>query len=277
MTNALNAEVPLRMTEAAEILLDARADPRVGVEFPVEIFSGDFPGSLLAAARDLSVGGMCVATQTLVSFKAIRRVCLGLPGGSLDLKAEGRWQAEARGDDSRLTGIRFVDVGKAEQARLWEAVHDASKDLALFLFGRSDLGGVCPDDANSLADCSRYRIVSPRREIYRQDECRPGDDSIFLVVSGEVRLEVTLGDRRRMVLERLKAGRVFGGVSLVADLPNQETAIADSRTSLLEISRASFSYLRIAKPLLGQRLLQLLTRSLLRRNRKLIELVLIER
>ena len=274
MNDALAARLPLQMTEAAEVLLDARADPRVGVDFPVQILSGDFSGPLAASARDLSVGGMCVATASLLSFKAIRRIRLSLPSGPLELEAEGRWQTESVSENSRLTGLRFANVGPQELGRLWNAVHEASKDLGLFLYDQSELGSICPDDAGSLADCSRYRIVPQRREIYRQDECRPGDDSVFLVMRGDIRLEVTLADQRRVTLERLTSGSVFGGLGIIADLPNLETAVADSSSTLLEISRASFSYLRIARPLLGLRLVQTLTRSLLRRNRRLLELAM---
>ncbi len=262
------------MIEPAQAILEARTDPRVGVDFPIQIFSGDFSDPLPASARDLSVGGVCLATTSMFSFKSISRVRLDLADGAMELNAEGRWQSESSSDDSILTGLNFMDLDKDDVSQLWDVVNDASKELGLFLFDRSDLSDLPADDATNLADCSRYRLVSAGRQIYRQDESRSGD-SIFLVLRGEVRLTVQLGNRQEVTLEQLGSGSLFGGLPAVADLPNQESAVADSQATLLEISRWSFAHLRVAKPLLAQRLAQIIMRSQLRRSRKLVELALL--
>jgi CRP-like cAMP-binding protein len=262
-----------KLSDAAETILEARSDPRVGVEFPVQVLSDDFSGPLRAGARDLSVGGLCIATNSMFSFRSIRSVQLDLPSGPFKLKAEGRWQSESTADDSRLTGVCFEDVESEDLSSLWELVQDTSKELALFLYDRSALSDLSSDDANNLAGCTRYRLVAPRGRIYRQDECRPGDDSIFLVVRGEVSLMVRLLDSRREVtLERLTAGGLFGGLPAIADVPNQESAVADAACTLLEISRPCLSFLRASKPLLAQRLMQIITRNYVLRSRRLVEL-----
>ncbi len=261
-----------RLGDAAQAILETGTDPRVGVDFPVQVFSGDCSGALPASARDLSVGGVCLATTLMFSFKSIRRVRLDLASGPIELNAEGRWQSEAASDASMLTGVSFTDPDKDDVSQLWSVVNDVGKELGLFLFDCSDLSDLCADDARSLADCSRYRLVAARTRIYRQDEYRPRDDSIFLVLRGEVSLMVQLGSRREVTLERLKTGSLFGGLPAIADLPNQESAVADSQTTLLEISRWSFAYLRVTKPLLAQRLAQIITRCQLRRSRKQVEL-----
>jgi CRP-like cAMP-binding protein len=151
-------------------------------------------------------------------------------------------------------------------------VNDARKELGLFLFDRSDLSDLPADDVTSLAECSRYRLVAARRRIYQQDECQPGDDSIFVVLRGEASLRVRLGKRREVILERLTPGSLFGGLPAVADLPNQESAVADSQVTLLEISRTSCTYLHFARPLLAQRLARIVTRAQLRRSHRSVEL-----
>ena len=262
----------LQLGDAAQAILEARTQPRVGVDFPAAVFSGDFSGALAASARDISVDGVCLATPSMFSFKSIRRVRLDLAGGPLELNAEGRWQSGSTGDDSIITGVKFTNPDKRAVSQLWSVVNAASKELALFLFDRSDLSDLCADDATSLADFSRYRMVSARRRIYRQDERRPGDDSIFVVLRGEVSLMAQLGNHREVILERLGPGSLFGGLPAVADLPNQESAVADSQTTLLEISRTSCTYLRVARPLLAQRLAHIVTRAQLRRSHRLVEL-----
>jgi CRP-like cAMP-binding protein len=91
------------------------------------------------------------------------------------------------------------------------------------------------------------------------------------VLRGTVSLSVRLNHRREISLGQLSPGALFGGLPLVADLPNQESAVADCGTKLLERSRGSFSYLRVAKPLLAQRLAQLVTRLQLGRLRRLVD------
>ena len=254
----------------AQAIFDARNDPRVGVDFPVQIFSGDFSGPLAGTARDLSVGGMCVATASRFSFGSIRSVSLEIADcPPLELKAEGCWQTDATSDASMLTGVSFPNPEKSEIARLWSLVNAAREALGLFLFDRSELTGLSADDVANLADCTRYRVVPPRRRIYRQDERHSEDDSIFLLLRGEVSLMARIGDRNEVALERLSPGRLIGGLPTVADLPNQESAVADCHATLLEISQKSFAGLRLAKPLLAQRLAQVVTRAQLRLSRKL--------
>jgi hypothetical protein len=262
----------VQLGDAARAILEARAEPRVGVDFPVQVFSGDFSGPLSARARDISVDGVCVATTSMLSFNAIRRLRLDLASGPLELNAEGRWQTDATSDDSTLTGVKFTDPDKGAVSQLWSVVNDARKELGLFLFERSDLSDLSADDVTSLADCSRYRLVAARRRIYQQDECQPGDDSIFVVLRGEASLRVRLGKRRETILERLTPGSLFGGLPAVADLPNQESAVADSQVTLLEISRTSCTYLHFARPLLAQRLARIITRAQLRRSHRSVEL-----
>jgi len=262
-----------RASHAAAAVLEARSDPRVAVDLPARIWSKDFDGALAGRVRDLSVGGVCVATDSLFAFKSLRRVALALPGGVLELPAEGRWQGES-GDRTVLTGVAFASPSPEEVARLWDVVHGAGKELGLFLYEHAELGSLSPDDAMSLAQVSRFRFGEEGRAIYRQDGCRPGDDSIFVVHRGEVRLGHRFGPAREVTLERVGVGGVFGGLPVVAETPNLETAVAGRDTVLLEISAQSFSYLRVARPLLAQRLCQAVTRVHTARLRKLLELAL---
>ena len=45
--------------------IEARSDPRVGSEVPVELVSRDFSGVIRAVTRDVSVGGVCVASPAV--------------------------------------------------------------------------------------------------------------------------------------------------------------------------------------------------------------------
>jgi len=261
-----------RFTAAAQTILDARADPRVGVNFPVTIFGAGSNEFLKASARDLSVGGICIATDTPFALGTIQRLRLELSCGTVDVKAHGRWQTRPAGDTSILSGARFIAPTAPVISLLWDAVNAAGKEICFFMHGDSELQGLSLQDANDFGECSRYRMVAARQMVYKAGECGPGDDSIFILKEGEVSLRVRLSASREVTLARLRPGGIFGGLPIVADLPNQESVVADTDASILEISRASFSYIRVAKPLLAQRIAQIVTRVQLQRAARLVEL-----
>lgn len=258
-------------SEAAAVLLEARSDPRVAVDFPVHVWGNDFDGSLAGWARDLSVGGVCMTTETIFAFKSLRRVALTLPAGVLELPVAGRWQGEG-GDRSILTGMAFDSPRPEDVAHLWDVVNTAGKELGLSLYRNADLGGLSADDAMSVAQATRFRFVEAGRAIYRQDVSRAGDDSIFVVHRGQVSLRYRFGPAREVTFERLEPGRVFGGLPIVAETPNPETALADRDAVLLEIPAPAFSYMRVSRPLLAQKLTRAVGRCQTARMRWLLEL-----
>jgi len=98
-------------------------------------------------------------------------------------------------------------------------------------------------------------------------------DSIFVVWSGQVALSLKVRAGEDLTLARLSPGGVFGGLPLIANMPNLETAIAVSETRLLEISHGSFSFARLAKPILAQRLTQVVARGYAQRVGQLLNLL----
>jgi len=250
--------------------LQNRQNPRVGVDFPVDVHASGFQGALVARARDLGVGGMCVATASPFAFKSIHRVVLNMPSRRLDVEAEGRWQRSTPGDDVVLTGVSFAQVGDAAADALWDHVLDSAKYLARFLHARSDLAELDIEEAMGLSQVTRFREVSRGHTIYREEVFEPGEDSIFLVSEGVVILQARARGARNVTVDRLGPGRIFGGLPLLADLPPGESAVADVDCRLLEIDRAAFDYLCAAKPWLAQRISGVLSRAQARRAREVL-------
>lgn len=250
--------------------LESRSNPRVGVDLPVDLYSGDFRGALAARTRDLGVGGLCVATDSVVSLGSIHRVVVRLADGALDLKVVGKWQTADRADDGVLTGLQFVDLDEPSLHRLWDVLVDQAKLLARFLYGNSDLADFGPEEAMGLAHVSRTRELPAGYVIYGQDESTGADQSIFLVQKGRVVLEVRVRGAIRHTIDQLGPGRLFGGMPLVADAPNAESAVSDTPVELLEINRGAYRYLCVAKPWLAHRLAYAVTRSYARRTRDLL-------
>lgn len=233
---------------------ESRGLPRVGADFPVDLRTSDLSSALPARARDLGVGGVCVATASPFSLKSVRRVAIALPDQTLTLEAEGRWQREARGDDCILTGIEFSRPPDAAVRTLWDFVLDAGKEIARFLDTASDLRGLGVEDSMGLAHLTRLRDVPAGRWLYAQETQRDGEDSVFVVLRGSVGLHVRVRNARDVNLSRLGPGALIGGLALLSGAPHWESAVAASDTRLLEIDRAAFHHLERTKPQLARRL-----------------------
>ena len=249
--------------------LEHRSNPRVGTDFPVDLH-GSSIGVLPGRARDLGIGGMCIATASPFDFKSIHRVTLTLPRRRLEVEAEGRWQRSTPGDMVILTGVSFIAPPDDLVETLWDQVLEGAKQLARFLHARSDLSELDIEEAMGLAQVTRYREVARGQTIHREEVVESGEDSIFLVAKGEVVLEARVRGARNVAFARLTPGRLFGGTPLLADLPPSETAIAAVDSRLLEIDRSAFEYLCSAKPWLAQRLSMAVARAQARRAREVL-------
>lgn len=250
--------------------INIRSNPRVGADFPVDLYIDGLHGPLPARARDLGIGGMCVATPSPFSFKSLHRAVLSLPDRILELEAEGRWQRSTPGDQVVLSGLAFTRTDEEVLNVLWDLVLDNAKQLARFLHSKSDLSCLDIEEAMGLAQVTRYREVPRGHAIYREDVFEPGEDSIFLVAKGTVVLEARVRGARNVAFDRLGPGKLFGGTPLLAEVPNSETAVADNDCRLMEIDRSAFEYLCSAKPWLAQRVSQAVSIANARRARQVL-------
>jgi CRP-like cAMP-binding protein len=245
--------------------LELRGAPRVAANLPLELHVGGLPGALAGRTRDLGVTGLCAATSTVYDLRSLRRVVVVLPKGRIELGAEGCWQRDLRSDRHVLTGVAFTELPLDAADLLWDFVLDGGKGFARFLHAHSDLHGLGMEEALGLAQISRHREVAAGATIYRQETAHPGEDSIFLVASGAVALQLRVRDARETRLARLGPGMLFGGMPLVADAPHAESAVAESDVVLFEIDRNAYAHLARAKPWLAQRLGMSLARTYVRR------------
>ncbi len=234
--------------------LEIRSNPRVGSDLPVEIYAGDFGGGLLGRTRDLSIGGACIATQSPFSFKSLQRVVLRLPSQSLTLDAVGCWQREDPVENLVLTGIAFERPTPENLDVVWNQVLDAGKKLARFLYERTALRELGPEEAMGLAQVTRMRSMQPGDMIYRQGTRGTANDSIFLITEGSVTLQLRIRDAIEQPICQLGVGELFGGLPLLADLPHADSAVANTQLRLLEVDGAAYRHLRTMKPWLGHRL-----------------------
>jgi len=261
-----NSGPELDAAEAASHILESREAPRVGADFPVELHSPGFDAPLPARARDISTGGICFATASQVALDSLRSVTLTLPSGRTRLDVEAKWQTTQGLDDSVLTGAVFVGLLPAEAASLWDVVDKTSRDIGSFLYEAFREHGATLDDAMSVAQTTRMRVVPRGRFIYQRHEPQePGDDSIFIVREGSVELTLPIRAGREVRLGQGGPGTFLGGLGSVAGMLPMESAQTREETRLLEVSRSAFSYLRVSKPLLANWLGQVIMGGHLRR------------
>jgi hypothetical protein len=227
--------------------LDRRALPRVAVDIPTELELQGM-GRLPSVSCDLSVGGICVSTRSRFSLDSLLRVTLQLPGKTLTLRARGRSQSEADGDQTFLTGVEFIEPPRRAVYELWDVVHETAKQLTTFLSTSSDLQALPLGDLMEIAHMTRYRSIPSGGRIYRQEERSFGGDSIFIILEGSVVLETCSRGGRRFELCRLGAGRLFGGTPLVTGTPHREDAIAAHDAGLLDISSEVFEKMKRQRP-----------------------------
>ncbi len=250
-----------------------RGDPRIGADHPVRIYASDFSGSLAGRTRDLSVGGCCLATDSPFSVKSIQKIEIQIDGRWLALDAEGRWQTALPGDDVVMTGIEFERPTDEQVDVLWDAVLEGGKQLARFLYVGSDLRPLGVDGAMGLSQITRVRRLAAGSTLYRQDRDPDQSDSIFVVQKGVVVLQVRARGVREIPIDRVVAGQVFGGLSMLAGVPPTESAITETDVEVLEFDARGFQYLARNKPWLAQELSQIVTTTYVRRLHRVLEQV----
>lgn len=252
--------------------LESRSDPRVGAEIAVDLVSDQFSGGLRAVTRDLSVGGVCVATRSPFAHTSLRQIVLHLPGGPLRLAAEGRWQRWNRTTGAILTGIAFRDLSTALQDVLWDHVLDVSKELARFLFRHSEVSDIGIDGAMSLAQSSRLLVVGAGEFVYQQGgEYKDAPSSIFMLREGGVVLRTRLRGSIERDFAAVRPGDFFGGLPMLAAVEHYESAVARAPSRLVEIDERAYSYLMQARPWVAQKLAFTVTRAYARRMHAMLE------
>lgn len=103
-------------------------------------------------------------------------------------------------------------------------------------------------------------------------EGQPGD-SLYLVVSGKIKLSHSSGDGRESVLMVLGPGDMFGELSLFDPGPRTSTAIAVTDSEVLGLAHADLVPWLQSQPVVAQSLLQALAHRLRRTSEAMSDLV----
>lgn len=235
--------------------IETRSDPRVGVELRAELVSDQFSGGLPVTTRDISIGGACVATRSPVALSGLRQLVLHLAGGPVRLSIVGRWQDANPATGVILTGVAFSPVSVELQDVLWDAVLDASKDVARFLLRNSELRDLGIDGAMSIAQACRLCLVGTGAAIFQQSgQAVSSQSSFFILREGSVVLRTRLRGAIERDVATVQPGQIIGGLPMLASVGHFESAIARTPSKLIEIDERAYLHLAQSRPWVAQKL-----------------------
>lgn len=123
------------------------------------------------------------------------------------------------------------------------------------------------DEIASVSKLITYNDVAKKTIVLQEGE---DGNSLFIIISGSVKISYYAPDGREVVLSLLEAGAYFGEMSLLDKQPRSATVITLDHTRLAQIRRADFERLLLQQPKV---ILKLLSESVsrLRRTSKVLE------
>jgi len=114
--------------------------------------------------------------------------------------------------------------------------------------------GMTPDELQRLAEDIIDRSWEKREMIYTPDDEL---DKVYIIKEGEVTL-YRVHDDKRIIIDVLKPGAVFGNIAFVKDTQHGHFAEVSQRAYLCAISKRDFLKIFQARPELAMRLLRML-------------------
>jgi len=124
-----------------------------------------------------------------------------------------------------------------------------------------------------LGDIARDRSYPKNSVILFEDD--PGD-SLYVVVTGLVKVVLIGEDGREVILSVLKEGDFFGEMSLIADQPRSAHVIAMEDSNLLVVRREDFQHRLREAPGIAVGMLRAMSRRLREADEKIGGLVLLD-
>ena len=128
-------------------------------------------------------------------------------------------------------------------------------------------------DITRLAEAARERSYPRNSVILFEDD--PGD-SLYVVVTGQVKVVLIGEDGREVILSVLHEGNFFGEMALIDDEPRSAHVIAMLDSSLLVLRREDFQRRLQEAPTIALGLLRELSRRLRKADSKIGGLVLLD-
>jgi len=230
-----------------------RAKPRIAGDIPAALYAEGGEAVIHGTARDLGMGGLCIATRSPFAAGSIVRIALRARAASVSVEVSGLWQEYEDGEKTVLTGFAFGSLSKAERKAISALVSQAIGRIARTL-QQTRLPELGIEDAMAIAELVRFRSFRSGRVVYGNQAHDQHAGSLFVVEQGLVSLHLATPPSRRVALALVDQGDLFGGFGLGAPGPFPEVAVAECDSRLLEIHTNTFAFVRRHRPELALQL-----------------------
>jgi len=127
--------------------------------------------------------------------------------------------------------------------------------------------GLSDEDLESIAKGLNRRSFRPGEIIFHQGDL---GDSMYFIQSGDVNIHLPGEDSRRVSLKDLGPGEFFGEVALLDGEPRTASALASTRTTLLELQREALERYLQGRPQAAMSILRSMGQRM-RRNIALLD------
>ncbi len=222
---------------------ERRRAPRIADDLSVTIHVDGVSDPIEGVARDLSMGGICVATRSTFAHANSMRIVLQPTGQAVSLVAKRLWQQYEPGEKVVLTGFAFETLSEAERKTIAELL-SASVQRISEILRSSRLPELGLADVMGIAEVVRFRSFRSGHVIYGCSAQDHSAGSLYIVEEGRVSLHVASEQSRNMAIALTQEGDIIGGIDTSLGASLREVAIAEGDARLFEIGRSGFDYLR---------------------------------
>lgn len=119
--------------------------------------------------------------------------------------------------------------------------------------------GIDPETFRPLSHRIRHRRMDRGQIVFRRDD---EGDALYAVKSGQIKISVSSADGKEVVLNLMRAGDIFGEISILDGGPRTADATAMEDTDLLVLHRRDFTNFLEQKPRVAIAMLRVLTERL---------------
>jgi hypothetical protein len=144
---------------------ERRLAPRVADDLSVSIHPQDLSDPIPGVARDLSMGGICVATRIPFACSDILRIALHAPGRAISPEVKQLWQQYEPSEKVVLTGFAFGRLNEVERHAIAELLSASLRRIAEVLQS-SLLPKLGVADVMRLAEAVRFLCFRAGHVVY---------------------------------------------------------------------------------------------------------------
>lgn len=238
--------------------------PRIITDFSVEMNRDIGDRWEKAASVNLSETGVCVqiARPPEVGQVVQLRITIYMQTTPMVLRAKAVWIRSDPENHAHYCGLGFVDPDP-EQVELIRFYMAASTQILMEFLSEFPLF-----KDFTLEDCRNLTRIATRRELARREVLyyEGSDDrdlqGLFIVQKGLLAIFKGKRHNPEHQIAVVSPGQVFGETTLVMEQPHSASVKAVNQSTLIQINKQGFNYLKQDNPQLALKFMEMIARAL---------------